>query len=84
MNNPQEVIIYRGPAEYALYNSEFTFPLIVAAVVFLVVTVIATRVIQSFFKGYWHHGFKGHIRAFGGVYVGALVTLLVFLNMVSL
>lgn len=43
MFNPTEIIVYRGPAEYALYNSPYTFPLMVAFAFFVLVFVILTR-----------------------------------------
>ena len=50
MSQPQEIIIYRNPVEYQLYNSELVFPLMVAAVVAVVVTVLVGKV-QSYFTG---------------------------------
>lgn len=74
MNQPQEVIIYRGPAEYALYNNiEITFPVIVASILGLVATVIAYKIIESFFTGWQSYGIKGHVRRYGGLYVGGFV-----------
>ncbi len=50
MSQPQEIIVYRNPVEYQLYNSELVFPLMVAAVVAVVVTVLVGKV-QSYFTG---------------------------------
>ena len=53
MSQPQEIIVYRNPVEYQLYNSELLFPLMVAAVaavVAVVVTVLVAKV-QSYFTG---------------------------------
>jgi hypothetical protein len=50
VSQPQEIIVYRNPVEYQLYNSELVFPLMVAAVVAVVVTVLVGKV-QSYFTG---------------------------------
>ncbi len=50
MSQPQEIIVYRNPVEYQLYNSELWFPLMVAAVVAVAVTVLVGKV-QSYFTG---------------------------------
>lgn len=50
MSQPQEIIVYRNPVEYQLYNSDVLFPIMVAAVVAVVVTVLVSKV-QSYFTG---------------------------------
>lgn len=50
MSQPQEIIVYRNPVEYQLYNSNVLFPIMVSAVVAVVVTVLVGKV-QSYFTG---------------------------------
>lgn len=50
MNQPQEIIVYRNPLEYRLYNSELLFPIMVSAVVAIVVVMLVAKV-QSYFTG---------------------------------
>ena len=48
MSQPQEIIIYRNPLEYKLWNSELLFPIMVSAVVAIVVVMLVAKV-QSYF-----------------------------------
>ena len=50
MSQPQEIIVYRNPVEYQLYNSNVLFPIMVSAVVAVVVVVLVAKV-QSYFTG---------------------------------
>jgi hypothetical protein len=54
MSRPTEVIIYRNPLEYQLYNSGILFPLICAAVVTIVLAVVLTKLAEQF--GYYRWG----------------------------
>jgi hypothetical protein len=53
MNNPQEVIVYRSPAEYALWNSGAAFPIIAGAVAAIVVALIMASIIGKAPWGGW-------------------------------
>jgi len=48
MNRPQEIIMYRNPMEYDLYNSGVLFPIMVSAAVAIAVTVVVGK-LQSYF-----------------------------------
>lgn len=50
MSQPQEIIVYRNPMEYSLYNSDLLFPIMVSAVVCIAV-VYLVAVVQSYFLG---------------------------------
>ncbi len=50
MSQPQEIIVYRSPVEYDLYNSDLLFPIIVSAVL-AVVAVYVVGMVQSYFLG---------------------------------
>lgn len=50
MSQPQEIIVYRNPVEYQLYNSDVLFPIMVSAVVCIVVVMLTAKV-QSYFTG---------------------------------
>lgn len=50
MSQPHEIIIYRNPLEYQLWNSELLFHIMVSAVVAIVVVVLVAKV-QSYFTG---------------------------------
>lgn len=54
MSSPTEVIIYRNPLEYQLYNSGILFPIMCAAVVTIVVTVVLTKILES--TRFWNFG----------------------------
>lgn len=43
MFNPTEIVVYRGPVEYALYNSPYVFPFMVAIAVFALVFTVLTK-----------------------------------------
>ena len=50
MSSPTEVIIYRNPLEYQLYNSGILFPIMCAAVVTIVAVVVISKVCESVFS----------------------------------
>ena len=50
MSQPHEIIVYRNPLEYQLYNSELLFPIMVSAVVAIVAVMLVAKV-QSYFTG---------------------------------
>lgn len=43
MFNPTEIIVYRSPVEYAMYNSPYIFPFMAAVAIFALVFTILTR-----------------------------------------
>jgi hypothetical protein len=50
VSQPQEIIVYRNPLEYQLYNSDLLFPIMVSGVVYIVVVMLTAKV-QSYFTG---------------------------------
>lgn len=60
----QEVILYRNPFEYALWNSGLVFPLIVAMVVAVVVAFVISKYIvepRQFNHKSWISKYSGEI-----------------------
>lgn len=45
MSQPHEVIMYRNPAEYAMWNSGLMFPLMCGAAVMLIVAVLLGHIL---------------------------------------
>lgn len=98
MSQPQEIIIYRNPVEYQLYNSELVFPLMVAAVVAVVVTVLVGKV-QSYFTGnFTRSGYRAkkngplarlwsdirnHFGQYLCLYAGAIAAVATFVKMTN-
>ncbi len=71
MSQPNEVILYRNPLEYALWNSfdiHYFFIVIVAGIVGIIAAVVADNIIDRFFRG--NRLVKKHQ---GNIILGALV-----------
>lgn len=73
----QEVIIYRGPAEYAFYNSDFAFPLMAAVFAAFFVGWATGAIAASVIPLRTHNIFLRHIArngAFYGAIIGGVIT----------
>jgi hypothetical protein len=46
MSNPTEIIVYRNPAEYALWNSGMLFPIICSAVAAIVAVIVVAELTE--------------------------------------
>lgn len=46
MSNPTEIIIYRNPAEYALWNSGMLFPIICSAVAAIITFMVVAELTE--------------------------------------
>ena len=70
MSNPTEIIMYRNPAEYALWNSGMLFPIICSAVA----AVLALMLVAELTERMGHNSkLRGYIIIGSGI-LSALIT----------
>ena len=79
MSNPTEIIMYRNPAEYALWNSGLLFPIIAAAVAAIAVAWVVGTLCSKASYGTFVHKWAGHltIAATSATFAGILTWLMV-------
>lgn len=63
---PQSIIVYRNPAEAALWESGLIFPLIIACVLSICAAMLVNKVLP------WNYKYSGHLSMLAAAVVGVL------------
>ena len=80
----QSIIVYRNPAEAALWESGLVFPLIVACVLFVICVVISQKISEFLLKRFTSLGWRSvnQYSTYISITTSAIITGLVIYRMV--